>query len=293
MQKVAFLGLGAMGSRIAHNLLQAGHHLSVYNRSPERAASLVAAGATLAPTPRRAAEAADIVLSMVRDDAASREVWLAPDTGALHGLRPGAIAVELSTLTPEWVEVLAGAVTSAGADFVDAPVVGTRPQAEIRQLIVLAGGEAATLERTRPVLAATASSIHHVGPIGSGSAMKLAVNTLYGVQVAVWAEMLALLERRGIAPAHAVELLNSLPTTSPALQMAGRLMAAASYAPLFPIDLVTKDFGYALALAEELGAKSPLLATAYGVYAEARERGYGNDNIVGVRQLYHHSVPDP
>lgn len=211
MLKVAFLGLGAMGSRIAYNLLKAGYMLNVYNRSPGRAASLVIVGATAAATPRGAVAGADVVLSRVRDDEASQEVWLAAETGALHGLRPGAVAVELSTLPPSWMEVLAGAVESAGAAFVDAPVVGTRPQAEARQLIVLAGGEAVALERVRPVLAATASAIHHVGPLGSGSAMKLAVNTLYGVQVAAWAEMLALLERRGMGSTQAVALLNSLP----------------------------------------------------------------------------------
>lgn len=284
--RVAFLGLGAMGSRVAHNLLAAGFTLTVFNRSPERAAPLIAAGATAAATPRHATEEADVVLSMLRDDEASREVWLSAETGVHHGLRPGMVAVELSTLTPGWVATLAEALRPAGVAFVDAPVVGTRPQAERGQLIVLAGGDAATLERIRPVLAATASMIHHIGPVGAGSAMKLAVNTLYGVQVAAWAEMLVLLERRGIEADRAVAILNSLPTTSPALQVAGQLMAAASYAPLFPIDLVAKDFGYALALAEAAGASSPLLAAAHRVYADAGARGYGGDNIVGVKQVY-------
>lgn len=113
------------------------------------------------------------------------------------------------------------------------------------------------LARVEDVLRATAGAIHHVGAVGSAAAMKLAVNTLYGVQVAVWAEMLALLERQGITAARAVELLNTLPTTSAALQLGGKLMAAGNYTPMFPIDLVEKDFGYALALAQSLGAPTP------------------------------------
>lgn len=286
MLTISVLGLGAMGSRIAHNLLQAGFPVTVYNRSAERAAPLVAAGARLAPTPRAAAEGADVVLSMVRDEEASRAVWLDAETGAIHSLRPGTVAVEMSTLTPAWTQELAGLVAATGAELLEAPVLGTRPQAEARQLIVLAGGAAEALERVRPALTATASAMHHIGPVGAAGAMKLAVNTLYGVQVAIWAEMLTLLERQGIGTTQAVEVLNTLPTTSPALQVAGRLMAAGTYAPLFPIALVAKDFGYALALAEGLGVASPLLAATRAVYEDAVGQGFGGDNIVGVTQLY-------
>jgi 3-hydroxyisobutyrate dehydrogenase len=286
MLKVAFLGLGVMGARIAHNLLRAGYPLTVFNRSPEPAADLAVAGAEITPSPHEAAADAEVVMSMVRDDEASRAVWLDVQTGALRALRPGAVAVELSTLTPAWVAALAGQVAAAGAALVDAPVVGTRPQAEARQLIVLAGGDLEALARIRPVLAAIGQAVHHVGPLGSASALKLAINTLYGVQVAAWAEMLALLDKQGISPSAAVELLNTLPTTSPAMQVAGRMVATRSYAPLFPIDLVDKDFGYAQAWADELGGRSPVLAAVRALYAEARARGYGADNIVGVGQLY-------
>jgi 3-hydroxyisobutyrate dehydrogenase-like beta-hydroxyacid dehydrogenase len=116
--------------------------------------------------------------------------------------------------------------------------------------------------------------------------MKLAANALYGVQVAIWAEMLTLLDRQGVGAAQAVEVLNTLPITSPALQGAGRLMAAGQYAPMFPIELVAKDFGYALATAQALGAATPTLATVHALYADAAARGYGNDNIVGIKRLF-------
>ncbi|MCU0490320.1 MAG: NAD(P)-dependent oxidoreductase [Chloroflexaceae bacterium] len=286
MQTIAFLGAGAMGSRVAHNLLAAGYPVRVYNRSTEPLAALEAAGATIAATPRAAATGADVVISMVRDDEASRVVWLDAETGALGGLRAGAVAIEASTLTPEWVTELAETVRATGAAFVEAPVLGTRPQAEARQLIVLAGGEAADLARVQEVLQASASAVHHMGAVGTAATMKLAVNTLYGVQVAIWAEVLNLLERGGLPAARAVAVLNTLPTTSPAMQGAGNMMAAGNYAPMFPIELVDKDFGYAQALARALGATTPTLDVVRTLYAQANATGYGNDNIVGIKKLF-------
>ena len=136
------------------------------------------------------------------------------------------------------------------------------------------------------MLAATSGAIHHVGAVGSAAAMKLAVNAQYGVQVAIWAEMLALQGRQEIAPESAVEILNTLPTTSPAMQIAGKLMAAKKYDPMFPIELVEKDFSYALKLAEDLRIKTPTLEAVRSVYAQAKAQGHGGDNIVGVARLF-------
>jgi 3-hydroxyisobutyrate dehydrogenase-like beta-hydroxyacid dehydrogenase len=286
VKKIAMLGVGAMGLRMAHNFLKAGHSVTVYNRSPERTATLQTAGAFVAATPRIAAEGAEVVISMVRDNEASREVWLNAETGAIHSLSAGVTAVESSTISPDWVQALSKQVQATGAAFVEAPVLGTRPQAEAGQLIYLLGGTSSDLDPIREVLAATSSGQHHVGNVGAGAAMKLAINSLYGVQVAIWAEMLTLLERQGLAITQAVEVLNTLPTTSPALQVAGKLMAAKNYAPLFPIELVEKDFGYARATAQTLGSATPILAAVHAVYAQAVAQGYGNDNIVGIKQVF-------
>ncbi|MBC8160626.1 MAG: NAD(P)-dependent oxidoreductase [Roseiflexaceae bacterium] len=286
MVKVTVLGMGAMGSRLARNFLNAGYAVTVYNRSLERTAALQTDGAQVAATPRAAAAGADVVISMVRDDDASREIWLADHTGAIHSLGTNTVAIESSTVTPEWVKLLASNVVVTGAAFVEAPVLGTRPQAEAGQLIYLLGGEADAVSRVRAVLETTSSVIHHLGAVGSAAAMKLAVNAQYGVQVAIWAEMLVVLEKQGISPDRAVEVLNTLPTTSPALQVGGKLMAAHKYAPMFPIDLVEKDFGYALSAAQALGVATPTLAAVRAVYANAKAQGYGADNIVGVKQLF-------
>ncbi len=170
--------------------------------------------------------------------------------------------------------------------FIDAPVVGSRPQAEAGQLVFLVGGEPAIVERVREVLALMGGAIHHVGPLGAGSTMKLAVNALFGIQVAALAEIVGLLERSGLARGAILEMLGAMPITSPALKGVGGLLAARRYEPLFPIDLVEKDLRYAVATAAGRDTAVPLVTAARDVYARARERGFGGDNIAGVAQLY-------
>ena len=284
--KVAVLGLGAMGSRMAIRWLNAGYQVIVWNRTPDKTEALKAENAEVAATPKDAAHKADVVVAMVRDNEASQQVWLDERAGAIHGLNGGAIAIESSTLSPDWIISLSARLSETGASFVEAPVLGTRPQAEAGQLIYLAGGDQAVLEKIKPLLAATSRAIHRMGAVGSAAVMKLAVNAQYGVQVAIWAEMLALLKRLDIAPETAVEILNTLPTTSPAMQMAGKLMAAKKYEPMFPIELVEKDLSYGLKLAENVKLKLPVLEAVRSVYAQAKAHGYGDDNIVGVAQLF-------
>ena len=285
-KKIAFLGLGAMGSRMAARLLEAGHDLSVFNRTPDRAAPLVERGATFEDSPRAAVAGRDIVISMVRDDEASREIWLDPDRGALSGLSDQAIAIESSTLTPAWVEQLSSAMAERQLRFIDAPVVGTRPQAEAGQLIYLVGGEVAVLERVRDVLLAIGGAIHHVGPIGAGTVMKLGVNALFGIQVAALGEVLGMTRRSGISDADAIEALSSMPVTSPALKGVGALVAARKFDPMFPIELVEKDMGYYAKTAKRLGSSTPTGSAVRAVYQQAIEAGFGGDNIAGVAKVF-------
>jgi 3-hydroxyisobutyrate dehydrogenase len=284
MTHIAFLGLGAMGSRVATNLIKAGHTLSVYNRTHAASQALAALGARVATTPRDAVNNADYVISMLRDDDAARAVWLEGEDAAIHGVKPGALLMESSTVTPPWTATLSQAAKAAKARFVEAPVLGTRPQAEAGQLIYLIAGDATEVEDAKAVLAAAGAAFHHTGAIGTASAMKLAINAQYGVQVAIWAETLSLLETQGIAIADAVAIINSLPTTSPAMQIAGKLMSTASYAPLFPIDLVEKDFRYAQGLAQASGLTLGVLHAAHALYTRAKTQGYAADNIVGVKK---------
>jgi 3-hydroxyisobutyrate dehydrogenase len=271
---------------MASRLISAGHHVTVFNRSPEAARPLVELGAHRAPSPREAVAGCDAAICCVRDDAASREVWLDDQTGALASLPSNAVAVESSTLSLGWARELGAAMSSAGLKFLDAPVVGSRPQADAGELIFLVGGEAETLEPLRELLLVMGGAVHRAGPVGSGTAMKLAVNALFGIQIAALAEALALLRSAGVDEASAVETLSAMPIASPAMKGVGALMAKRAFEPLFPIELVEKDFGYVVETGEHLSTDTPTAAAVRGVYRKAIEAGFGGDNIHGVLKLF-------
>jgi len=247
--------------------------------------ALVQTGETVADSPQQAAAQATIVIIMVTDDQASKAVWLDPETGAAQGLSPDTIAIESSSLTVAHTQTLATAIERCGAAFLAAPVVGSRPQAEAKQLIYLVGGEAETLTKVQDVLSATSSAIHHVGKVGQSMTMKLAVNALFGVQVAAVAEILNLLEQQSIPLDQAMATLRELPVTSPAIKGAGNLMITHTHSPIFPIHLVEKAFRYTLQSANSIGT-IPTVSAVHGVYQDAIAQGYGANNITGTIQLF-------
>lgn len=284
MIDVAVLGLGAMGSRMAARLLKAGHRVTVWNRSPGAARALTEQGAQQAESPRAAAAAGDYVIAMVRDNDASREVWLDPEVGALAGMRAGAVAIESSTLTPYWVRELGTHCAQRGVDLLEAPVAGSRPQAEAGQLIYLVGGEDTVVQRATPLLREMGSAVQHVGPLGAGALVKLCTNTLLGVQVTVLAELIGMLRRAGADPARALEAVAATPVWSPAATRLSQSMLAGDFSPQFPIDLIAKDFGYVLQTAGD-ASTAPTIAAAGQVFEDAKARGLGDLNMTGVAKL--------
>lgn len=285
-EKVAVLGLGAMGSRMASRLVEAGHDVVVYNRTAAATEPLVAAGARCASHPRTAVVDRDVVISCVRDDDAARAVWLDLEHGGLLRMKPGSTLIESSTLTPACVGELAARARARGVRFLDAPVVGTRPHAETGQLIYLVGGDAAALSHVLPLLAVLGAAVHHVGETGAGATMKLAVNALFAIQVAAFAELLAVAKRSGVASQTVIEVLGVLPVTSRAAIGAASLMVSGDHAPMFPVDLVVKDLGYAEALAQDTAIEPVLMASARGQFARARAAGRGRLNITAVAELF-------
>ena len=283
--KIAVLGLGAMGSRMAANLIKAGHEVTVWNRTAAAAAALVAAGARQAATSRDAAEGVDFVIAMVRDDNASREVWLSEDNGALAGLGKCAIAIESSTLTPGWIRKLGDEIAANGNALLEAPVSGSRPQAEAGQLVYFIGGDESVLKQAEPILKTLGSSIHHVGSLGSGALVKLSTNALLGVQVTVLAELIGLLKRSGADPERSLQAIAGAAAWSPAANNLSSSMLAGNFAPLFPIELIEKDFGYAVEAAGSPEA-APTIAAARGVFQAAIARGLKAENMTGVVQLF-------
>jgi 3-hydroxyisobutyrate dehydrogenase len=286
MNTIAFLGLGAMGSRMALNLVKAGFAVTVWNRDAEKAARLGHAGARIAGSPRAAAQGADLVFSMVTDDRAARAVWLDPVTGAAAGLKRGAVAIESSTVSPGWVRELGDAVATAGARLLDAPVAGSRPQAEAGQLVFMVGGDADALDAVRPALAPLAAKVVHAGPIGHGALLKLAVNTLFASQLESVAELLGFLGRNGFGRLQAAELLAEFPIVAPPIAGAAKMMASGNTTPLFTIDLIEKDLGYVLDAAE--ASQSSLLGAeaARTAFRQAQAQGLGQANVTGLAAVF-------
>ncbi len=286
MTRISFLGLGAMGQRMAKHLLEAGHELTVWNRTSEATNALVAAGARSAATPRQAAEGAQIVWSMVYDDPASRHVWLDPIHGAAQALADDAIAVESSTLSPAWIAELSAALAARGQALVDAPVAGSRPQAEAGQLIFMVGGDQQRVDRLKPVLTPLSAAVHHVGPSGSGAWLKLAVNALFATQVVAIAEQLSLLRHAGLDVQRSLDALRAMPVTSPAAAGSAALMLAGNFAPMAPVDLIAKDLGYVIASAANGATGVPLTAAVKARLDQAHDAGFGHENIVAIAKLY-------
>lgn len=286
MSNVAFLGIGEMGSRMVKNLLKAGHSVTVYNRTPERAAALVQAGALVAETPREAAAQSEIIISMVTDVEASRAIWLDEKSGAIHAVRGGVIAVESGTVTPEWARELAAVVEERGAGFLDAPVSGSLPQAEAGELIFLVGGSKEMVDRAVVAFTAMGSGVHHFGPAGAGTAMKLAVNGLLGIEAAALGEIIGLIRKFGLDEEKAIDMLNSSPLMSPRMKFMAGQMKSGSFAPNFPIHLVAKDFRYIVQAAASAGATTPLAQVAGDLYAQAQAKELGAQDISGIAQMF-------
>ncbi len=268
-KSVTILGQGAMGARMADRLDAAGFSVTRWNRTGS------------VQSPREAVEGADVALAMLRDDEASRSVWLDPESGALGGMSEGALAIESSTLTPGFMRELGAAADERGIAFLDAPVLGSRPQVEAGALVHLLGGTEETIDRARPILEAVGGKRLHVGEIGAGASLKLIANTLFASQVALMAELLGRAASLKLDPANTVELLGATPLLSPGAQAAAGLMLARSDDPMFPVSLVRKDLGYAIGDAE-----MPVALAACSVFEQAAERGLGEANLTAVHQLY-------
>lgn len=285
MSHIAVLGLGAMGRRMAANLLKAGHQLVVWNRTANAAEALVAQGATQAATPREAAAGADFVLAMVRDDATSAKVWLDAETGAFAGMRPDAIAMDSSTLSVDWIRKLGAEAASRGLTLLETPVSGSLPQADAAQLIFLVGGDAAACTKAEPVLLSMGSAVNHMGDLGAGALTKLATNALLGIQVTAIAELIGMLHRAGADAAKIMGVIATTAVWSPYAQRAIGGLLSGEAPVMFPVELVEKDFGYALEAAGSPDA-APTIAAARSVFQRGIAEGLGDANLTSVVKLF-------
>ena len=269
---LGFVGLGAMGSRMAKRLLDAGYPVVGYNRTPAKARWLVEAGLRLADSPRGAAEGSDVVFSMVTDTAALRAVALGPD-GIVAGLGRGSTLVEMSTVSPAVILELAALAEARGAALLDAPVSGSGVTVEQGNLSFMVGGDPAVLERVRPYLLAIGPTVTQVGPLGFGKTMKIAINLGLGAQFLAFSETVLLADRAGIPRERAVEVALKSALASPMLKYRGPLVLEMPAEPIFNVGLMQKDLELALELGRSVGVSLPSVALAHEMLTAARGLG--------------------
>ena len=276
--RIAFLGLGAMGVRMAGNILAQGHDLTVWNRSPGKTEPLVAKSARSAETPREAAKGAEVVISMLLNDEASKEVWTDPETGALQGMDPEAVAVESSTISVAWCHVLAEAARDKGIAFVEAPVAGTLQPAEAGQLVIVVGGDEDAIAKAGPAFDAMGKATHRAGPNGSAAMTKLVINGMLAAQEAQLAELLGAAKRLGVDHRRAFEILCETPVASPMLKSYGQLMVDGTDDVNFSIRNILKDIGLIEEAAAQANSAAPVIKGVRAAFEDAAEAGLADRN---------------
>ena len=281
---VAILGIGTMGHGMAVNLLKAGFPLTVYNRTAQKAEPLAAQGARIAGTPAAAGAAANVVISMLADDDASRNAWLGPE-GALAAMQPGSVVIECSTVSPQWIEELFPAAQARGLRMVEAPVTGSRTQAEGGQLTFIAGADGKSLELVSPILRSMSKAVLHLGPVGSGAQLKLINNFLCGVQVASFAQALAWIERTGLERETAIEFLKKGAPGSGILTAMADRMTRRDYEVNFLLKLMAKDLRYAHAAAAQQGIDLTTAECAEQLFSEAQQQGHAEQDMSAVVEV--------
>ncbi len=277
---VGFVGLGQMGSRIAARLARAGLPLVVTDRSPDKAASVVAAGARALPRPLDvgAAVGSGVAFTMVSDAAAFRAVVFGR-TGLARGLRAGSLLIDLGTVRPEESREFARRLAERGVHFLDAPVGGSVDAAEAGTLLLFVGGDPAHLERARSLLLRLATEVHHLGPVGQGSAMKLVNNLLSIGNVALIAEALAFGERLGLDRPAMLELLVRGGGRSVMLERKRTELLERRYDPRFRLALARKDLRLIEASGREAHAPTRLAREARRLVDEAMAAGHGEEDF--------------
>jgi 3-hydroxyisobutyrate dehydrogenase len=280
MAKIAFIGLGRMGHGMAGCYLDNGFTVALWNRSRSKAEDLIARGARWAASPADAADGADAIVTMVADDEVSRTVWLGKD-GAAATAKPGALAIECSTVSYRHALDLARELRGRGLVYIDSPVTGLPDAAASGKLTLLVGAEPADLELARPYLAPLSTTIRHFGAVGSGTVYKLINNLMGAIQIAGVAEGLAIAEQAGLDMKLVLEALETGVAASPQVVRHAKRMVARNFAGAsFTAALRHKDAAYAVALAESLLADAPVMGRA-AVQAYDKAKAHAPDDDEG------------
>ncbi|MGN6570480.1 MAG: NAD(P)-dependent oxidoreductase [Pseudolabrys sp.] len=284
---LGFVGLGAMGQLIVPRLMAAGHSVTGWNRSRDKAADLIAQGMRWADTPRAAAQGADIVFSIVTDAKAVRACALGPD-GIVSGLKKGGIYIDMSTIEPEESRAVAAEFAKAGAIMLDGPLSGSPVTVKAGNASVMIGGDEAAFERAKPVLLAIGPKVTRIGTNGLACQMKIAVNLLLMVEVIAFGEAVALAEKGGVTREAAVDAILKSVAAAPVLGYRGPFILEGQMpeVPLADVTLQQKDMMLALNLGRRLGSPVPLAAAANEMMNACRGLGIDANDFVVAHQVY-------
>ena len=283
--RIGFVGLGTMGAPVANNLRKAGYTVTVWNRTPSKAEPIVKKGAAQATTPRACATGQDLVFTCLADEKALETVLEGPE-GILAGLRPGDVFVDVSTSGTREARSIEARVRERGGSFVAAPLLGSKAFAEKAQLVVIAGGPAAALERARPALHAISARLIELDEPVHAALMKLTVNSVGGAMMAGFGEALALGVSGGLEVAEIIETIQASGFHSPLYLTKGEKIMNGDFAPRFAIALAEKDERLAQEAAAEQGAKMPIGSAVRRLFSDAIESGRGDKDVAAVADLF-------
>jgi 3-hydroxyisobutyrate dehydrogenase-like beta-hydroxyacid dehydrogenase len=284
MSAIGFVGLGAMGSRVSGRLLDAGHELYGNDRTRSKAEPLIERGLHWCESPREVAVAADVIFSMVTDDAALDAITSGPN-GILAGLTERKIYVDMSTVSPRASRQVAERVSSLGAHMLDAPVSGSIPQAESGTLAIMVGGDDQAFRTVEPLLRELGQAVTHVGKNGQGLVLKLAINISLAVQVLAFSEGLLLAERDGIDSRLAAEVMSETPIGSPMLKARVPLLLNLPEQAWFDVAMMQKDIRLARSAAAELAIRLPSAAVADEMLTRAGDLGYLHRDVAALHEV--------
>jgi 3-hydroxyisobutyrate dehydrogenase-like beta-hydroxyacid dehydrogenase len=284
MAKLGFVGLGVMGGGVARRLLAAGHELHGWNRTPEKAAPLVAEGLVLEESPRAAAEQADVVFTMVTNVPALRAVAEGED-GIIAGLGPGKVWVDMTTAAPAVCRELAERVRETGADMVDAPVSGSVSTLEEGRLSIMVGGNEETFRRVEPILLDIGPKVTRVGDNGQALLLKIAINLSLHVQMVAFCEGLLLAEKDGIDREVALDVMLGSVIASPMLKYRAPFILDMPDEAWFNVNMMQKDMLLALEAGRQLDVSMPTTAITNELLTAARAMGLEHNDFAVVYEV--------
>ncbi len=279
--RIGFIGLGIMGRPMAQNLLKAGFQVTVYNRTKPPVDLLVSSGAARAQSPKAVADRSDVVITMVTDSEAVKEVILGRE-GVIEGAHGGLVVIDMSTISPSVTRSVSAMLAAKGVRMLDAPVSGGDSGAREGTLTIMVGGDMAVFEESLPVLQVLGKKVVHMGPTGSGQLTKLANQILVACNMVGVSECLNFAKRAGLDVGKLIDSLSAGAASSWTLVNLGPRMARRDFAPGFKVKLLQKDLRYVLETADELDAPLPATALVHGLYTQLEEKGLGD---VGTQAL--------